>query len=177
MRVIVIEPSTGFGTGHHATTRLCLRALQEVGVQRKQVLDVGTGSGVLAIAAAKLGASSVSGVDNDPDAIAAARDNVNRNGVDVDLRVVDLEKTDLGRADVVLANLTGATLRRNAKTLASSARAGVLIVSGLLQEEEAAVAGAFAPYALRVQPALEDGWIALKIWISDRAIRDPSSAP
>lgn len=161
--LITIEPSTGFGTGHHATTRLCLGALQRLDLSGKRVLDVGTGSGILAIAAAKLGAAYVVAVDNDPDAIAAARANVHRNTVTVDLRIVDLERTSLPAADVVLANLTGATLQRSAGTLASLAPGGVLIVSGLLDEEEAAVSKAFEPYAAHIESTSEAGWVSLVV--------------
>lgn len=162
---IVIEPSTGFGTGHHATTRLCLRALQRIDVRGKRVLDVGTGSGVLAIAAAMLGSASVIAVDHDPDALAAARDNIRRNAAAVDLRLVDLERDRLDPADVVIANLTGAMLQRAADTLARLARGGVLIVSGLLEEEVAAVSNAFAPYASDIGRDHESGWGALTLTI------------
>ena len=161
--LIVIEPSTGFGTGHHATTRLCLKALQQVELRGRRVIDVGTGSGVLAIAAAKLGATRVLGLDNDPDAIAAARDNVARNEVEVELRLSDLANDDFPVADVVLANLTGAALQRGAARLAALARGGMLIVSGLLDEEEPAVAAAFAPWSSRLVRDHEDGWSCLSL--------------
>ncbi len=129
--VIIIDPSTGFGTGHHATTRLCLELLQELDLRGKRVIDVGTGSGILAIAASKLGAREIVAIDNDPDALRNARENVQRNGVGVELLEQDLSAIALPPADVVVANLTKAVLQRFALKLKRLvAPVGVLIVSG-----------------------------------------------
>jgi ribosomal protein L11 methyltransferase len=131
--VVVIEPSMGFGTGHHATTRLCLDLLQERSLSGRRVIDVGTGSGVLAIGSWKLGAAHAVAVDCDPDALQNARENIERNG---GAGVIDLLEADLGTlvidpADIVLANLTSAVLQRYAARLESLVRPdGYLIVSG-----------------------------------------------
>lgn len=171
---VVIEPSMGFGTGHHATTRLCLAALQTIDLAGTFVLDIGTGSGVLAIAARRLGARRALGIDNDPDAVQAARANLDVNpdidGVafeEADLtswlalprlgplaseRSQGLASPELGplaserrRAHVVTANLTGALLVRAAGSLAAAVvPGGSLIVSGLLAAERNDVVAAFA---------------------------------
>ena len=159
---IIILPSTGFGTGHHATTRLCLAALQRAEPAGKAVIDVGTGSGVLALAAAKLGASRAVGIDNDQDAIDNALDNRALNAAaDVEFRCAGLEESAAeGPFDIVLANLTGATLVALAAPLKRLVRAGgQLIVSGLREEEEEAVVGSigFAP----ARQEEEDGWVCL----------------
>jgi ribosomal protein L11 methyltransferase len=147
--VIVIDPSMGFGTGHHETTRLCLELLQELDVRGRRVIDVGTGSGVLAIAAAKLGASAVTAIDSDADALQNARENAGANGVAIDIREADLAALSLPPADIVLANLTGAMLQRHAAALGSLvAPGGTLVVSGFSPGEsddvEAAVAAKVA---------------------------------
>jgi ribosomal protein L11 methyltransferase len=196
---IVIQPSMGFGTGHHATTRLCLLALQREDLAGRTVLDIGTGSGILAIAAVGLGAARAMGVDNDPDAIQAARENLALNsrradlsGPPIDAADVTFEVAELvgvrltasakatavrrsaGRArrrkpdptggstpDVVIANLTGALLAREAhRILGAVRRGGRIIVSGLLAGERDQVVAAFEPAAL-VGEDREDEWVLL----------------
>jgi ribosomal protein L11 methyltransferase len=163
--LVVIEPSMGFGTGHHQTTRLCLRALQTIDLTGRRVLDVGTGSGVLAIVAAKLGAASVLGIDDDPDAVDAAQKNVGLNETDA---VVRIERSDLATAaaepaDLVLANLTGALLVRHAAAIGQlGAPGGLLVLSGFTEDERLAVAHAFRDMAV-VGEAAEDGWISLTL--------------
>jgi ribosomal protein L11 methyltransferase len=161
--VIIIEPSTGFGTGHHATTRLCLEMLQRLELRGARVIDVGTGSGVLALAAWKLGASDVVAIDNDPDALENARANFATNGAGPSIDVVldQLESLRIERADVVLANLTGAMLLRCSGELTSLLRDdGYLVVSGFAPDEAHVVKTAFK--SLRVIEEQVDGdWAAL----------------
>lgn len=160
---IVIAPSMGFGTGHHVTTRLCLEALQQIDVTNAFVLDVGTGSGVLAIATERLGAARALGIDNDPDAIQSARENLelNQDVRRVTFEVADLTTRELPEADAVTANLTGALLVRAAAALLGAVRpGGTLILSGLLAHERDEVCLAFAPAAV-VWEREEDGWTGL----------------
>jgi ribosomal protein L11 methyltransferase len=159
--VVVIDPSTGFGTGHHETTRLCLALLQAVDLTGVRMIDVGTGSGVLAIAASRLGARDVVALDDDPDALENAAVNLTLNGVS---DAVSLVRTDLAQfhaqpARVVTANLTGAVLQRQAAALrALVANGGALIVSGFSPDESAAVVAAFNA---TVERALHEGdWAA-----------------
>jgi ribosomal protein L11 methyltransferase len=161
---IVIPPSMGFGTGHHSTTRLCLSALQSIDLRGKFVLDVGTGSGLLAIAAAKLGAARALGIDDDADAIQAARENIDVNSVtDVEFAVSDLMKGDLPAADVVLANLTGALLIRASARLVKAVRpGGVLILSGILASEGDEVRRAFANQRI-VADVQQDEWLGITL--------------
>jgi ribosomal protein L11 methyltransferase len=161
---IIIQPSMGFGTGHHATTRLCLAALQQLDIGGRSVIDVGTGSGVLAIAARLLGASPVVAIDDDPDAIQSARENVElNNGVDVDLRVVDLRTAKLLVFDVVVANLTGGLLIRAAAALQDLAGTrGRFILSGFLHREEADVVDAFATHTV-IDRAEEEEWVCVTL--------------
>jgi ribosomal protein L11 methyltransferase len=172
--LIVIEPSTGFGTGHHASTRLCLTAIQRLDLDGRRVIDVGAGSGVLAIAAAKLGASSVLAIDIDADAIQSARDNIARNSVDpsvpastrlagvIEARVADVATLRTAPADVLLANLTGAWLQRLAEPMSRLVRpGGALVVSGLQDSERTAVVERLEGHADVADVVSEEGWTAL----------------
>ena len=161
--VVEIEPSRGFGTGHHQSTRLCLALLQTRELSGRTVIDVGTGSGVLAISAAKLGAAFVSAIDVDPDAIENARENVLRNGVGriVEAHVRDVIASPLPPADLVMANLTGTLLGRYASHLARALRpSGSLIAAGFTIDEKPAVAEAFTGLLELVESAEEDDWWA-----------------
>ncbi len=163
--LIVIDPSMGFGTGHHASTRLCLELLQQVDLRGKRMVDVGTGSGVLAIAAVKLGAASVAALDNDPDALQNARENIARN--DLDMGVIDARQADLSMmseapADVVTANLTGAVLRKYTGVLVPLVRpGGFLIVSGFSPDESPDVVRALGLAV--AQEKREGEWVAARL--------------
>ncbi len=117
--VIVIEPSMGFGTGHHATTRMCLRLLGEIDVSDLTVLDLGTGSGVLSMAAALSGARSVIGIDVDQDAIDSAESSARLNTLPdtITFQVSDFRRHPPKPADIVLANLTGGMLTSSASVI------------------------------------------------------------
>jgi ribosomal protein L11 methyltransferase len=160
---VVIQPSTGFGTGHHATTQLCLRALQTVDLNGKSVLDVGTGSGVLALAARALGADRASGIDRDPDAVRAAQENLplNPHLTNVTFSAGNLTAGARPPADVVTANLTGSLLCRTKAALIGAVRTGgALIVSGLQAHERSEVVAAFAPAEIAWE-AEADGWVGI----------------
>lgn len=160
---IVIEPAMGFGSGHHATTRLCLSALQRLDCRGRRVLDVGTGSGVLALAAAALGARAVLGVDYDGDALENARGNAALNGrpAAVEFLEADFRQTEMDPADVVLANLTGSMLADCAASLTRLVKPdGSLIVSGITSGERDRVLAAFSGWSRAEWVAEEDGWCA-----------------
>lgn len=161
--VIVIEPSMGFGTGHHATTRMCLRLLSEIDVVDKTVLDLGTGSGVLSMAAALAGARSVVGLDVDQDAIDSAEHSANLNTLpdSITFTVGDFRSDPPQVSDLVLANLTGGMLTSSAHQIGALVRAdGQLIVSGFDHTEVDGVLKAFGDFR-ELQRLTEDSWIAL----------------
>jgi ribosomal protein L11 methyltransferase len=152
----------GFGTGHHATTRLCLAALQDLDLRGRRVIDVGTGSGLLAIAASRLGAADVVGIDEDADAFHAAQENVSLNpAAVVALRHVDVRRVSLEPFDVVVANLTGALLRDAAPRLHDLTTAGgYLVVSGFMAAEERDVMRAYSKFTVAAR-AEEGEWLCV----------------
>jgi len=162
--VIEVEPSTGFGTGHHQSTRLCLRALQALDLRGARVLDIGTGSGVLAVAAIRLGAAEAVGIDNDPDAIESAEDTLRRNGLQeqaaVRMELRGLDDQALRPADVVCANLTGALLRQQgARVQSLLAPGGHAVLSGFTEDEARWVRDAFDACDVEATHE-EEFWIA-----------------
>jgi len=162
--VIEIDPGMAFGTGQHPTTAMCLRALEDCVRPGADVLDLGCGSGILAIAAAKIGATKVRALDLDPNAVRAARENAVANGV---ANVVGVREGTLdvagGPFDVIVANISGLTLERLAADLARSlGPGGSLITSGFLDDAVAGLSRAFEATRLTVVKVIDDGvWRAI----------------
>ena len=162
-RVIVwLDPGLAFGTGTHATTALCLEWLDGTDVTGARVLDVGSGSGILSVAALALGAAHALAIDIDPQALLASRENAERNGVADRLEVRPAE-TDWGSGyDIVVANILAEPLLALAPAIAAAVRPhGGLVLSGLLASQAATVAEAYAPW-FDIEPARVRGdWAAL----------------
>jgi len=155
-----IDPGLAFGTGTHPTTRLCLRWLMTHPPRAASLLDYGCGSGILAIAAAKLGAAPVAGVDVDPDAVAASRDNAAANGVAAAFCLPD----ELTRScfDVVVANILAGPIELLAPLLASYVGAGGrMVLCGILEAQAEAVIAAYARWFNIGVWEREEGWVAL----------------
>jgi ribosomal protein L11 methyltransferase len=171
---VVIDPGQAFGTGAHATTRLCLELLLELagdGLARGRFIDLGCGSGVLAITAARLGFSPVSAVDTDPAAVEAAAENAIANDVDIDVRRADLrvDQLSLGGATVA-ANLLGPLLKELARRTGERGELpSVLLASGLLLGEADGVAAAFTSAGLtEIERRARGDWAALLLARDDR---------
>jgi len=164
--VLVLDPGMAFGTGTHATTGLCLEALDEALARRPgaSVLDVGTGSGILAIAAKMLGAGVVAGVDNDPAAVRVARENAELNRVEADLSDAPLDEAS-GRFTLVVANIMANTLLDMVQPLlAHAAAGGELFLSGILDFQADDVAKAYAAAGARQRVRLtRDEWVLLHL--------------
>jgi ribosomal protein L11 methyltransferase len=157
---IALDPGLAFGTGSHPTTRLCLRWLDDNIKGGETVLDYGCGSGILAIAAMKLGADSATGVDVDAQAVQASRDNAQANHVQADFHLPD--GTALAQYDVVVANILTNPLRALAPLLAGTTRSGGRIVlSGILAEQAEEVTRIYAHWFDLAPAVLEDGWCCL----------------
>jgi ribosomal protein L11 methyltransferase len=158
--VLVLDPGRAFGSGHHATTALCLELLDELDLAGRRVADVGCGSGVLAIAAARRGAEVVA-VDLDPAAVAVTLENATANGVHLDVRQGSVDAVG-GPVEVVVANLLTDTVAELAGELVAAA-SGTLVVSGITAERQAVAldplrAAGMEPIEVRER----DGWVAVR---------------
>ena len=157
---IVLDPGLAFGTGSHPTTRLCLRWLEGNLPGGETVLDYGCGSGILAIAAAKLGAARVWGVDLDPQAVQSARDNAVANGVVADFYVPD-DAPDTA-ADVLVANILTNPLKALMPLLAARVKPGGRIaLSGILAEQADVVLAIYSEAFVMERWGEDDGWVCL----------------
>jgi len=163
--VLLIDPGHAFGSASHETTRLCLGAVAEFVTPGAVVADIGCGSGVLAIAAVRLGAREAIATDISPDAIIATIENARRNDVAdvVDVSTATIEELDNATYDLVLANIGAATLCSMAQSLVQITKPhGVLVLSGLLAEQTETVAAALNQAGAVVDDVREDGeWRAL----------------
>lgn len=161
---IVIEPKMAFGTGSHETTRLALVAIDETLTAGDHVLDVGTGSGILSIAAVKLGAADAVGVDTDPLAVENARENVAQNGVAGRVEVLAGSASDVdGTFDLVAANIVSSILTPMLSTLRTRLNPqGRLVLCGVLAREEPAFVEAVGAAGLAVKTVLREGdWVCV----------------
>ena len=157
---LVLDPGAAFGTGSHPTTRLVLRWLESEVDRESTVLDYGCGSGILGIAALKLGARAATGIDIDPLALEAARYNARRN--DVPLKVVSADEPLDLRARLLVANILANPLRMLAPVIARHTEPrGRIALSGVLEAQAAEVAAAYAPWASLQVLAREEDWVLL----------------
>ena len=160
--LIDLDPGLAFGTGTHATTALCLEWLDQHPPRGRRVLDFGCGSGILAIAALKLGAVTVWGVDIDQQALWASRENAARNGVDTALQTGLPGELPDQVFDLLLANILANPLVEMAGHLARLVRpAGDLVLSGILREQADEVCAAYAPWFSLSEPVERNGWVRL----------------
>jgi ribosomal protein L11 methyltransferase len=160
--IVWLDPGLAFGTGTHATTALCLEWLDAAPLAAERVLDVGTGSGILSIAALTLGAASAHAQDIDPQALIATRDNAERNGIGAALTVAAADAAWGGDYGVVLANILAEPLIELAPAIAAATRAGgAVVLSGLLAAQADAVTAAYAPWFDMQGPRQRDGWVLL----------------
>ncbi len=163
--VIELDPGMAFGTGTHHTTTMCIRSLEDVIKPGHSVFDVGTGSGVLAVAAAKLGASSVYAIDLDPVAVRVATENVNINNVAATVKTTqgDLLTGVTGKADVIVANIIADIIIKMLPDVRSRlANKGIFIASGIISERLSDVTQALIDNEFVIDKVIEEGgWVAI----------------
>jgi ribosomal protein L11 methyltransferase len=173
--VVRLDPGLAFGTGTHPTTALCLEALDGLDLKNKSVLDYGCGSGILCIAALKLGAARAVAVDVDPQALTASGENALRNGVAAQLLSV-APGAPLPRCDCVIANILASTLLELLPILADACKPGAdLLLSGVLSTQADAVASAYAPQFELLRTTHREDWSCLHA--RRRALAPAGGAP
>ena len=157
-----LDPGLAFGTGTHPTTALCLEWLDTNPPKNYTVIDYGCGSGILGIAALKLGATHCTGVDTDPQALEASHSNAEKNSVADKLQLQLPEQAHIETADLVLANILANPLIGLADKLASlTKQGGRIILSGILAEQAQQVSDAYSPYFEMANPVQQEDWIRL----------------
>lgn len=165
--VVEIDPGMAFGTGQHPSTRMCLEAIEDIllkdrSIRKWRVLDVGTGTGILGISCAKLGAESVVGADIDPKAVEIARKNVLINGVEDRVRIVNRDVRKMkGTFDLIVANLTAETLLKIKSHLFSLTDPGrYLVISGIIEQNGRTIEEAFSVENMSLQKTIrEKEWL------------------
>lgn len=171
---LTLDPGLAFGTGTHPTTRLCLSWLDQAELDGRTLLDFGCGSGILAIAALKLGAQSALGIDIDPQALTATRSNAQLNAVNEKLRLGDSDDAmrQDERFDIVIANILAGPLQALAPRLAESCRnAGHLVLSGVLEGQAESLAEHYSAWFDMSPIVVDDGWSLLHGIRSSKASR------
>jgi ribosomal protein L11 methyltransferase len=159
--VVHMDPGMAFGTGTHATTAMCLRWLDAHPPVNQSVIDYGCGSGILAMAAYKLGAVNVTAVDIDPQALQATRENARRNDCAID--VLPPEKLGKRSVDLVVANILANPLIELAEDMARRVHAGGrLVLTGILAEQAEAVMAAYVGWFVFVAPVCREEWVLLE---------------
>ncbi|MDQ5944702.1 MAG: ribosomal protein methyltransferase [Pseudomonadota bacterium] len=157
---LILDPGMAFGTGSHPTTRLCLEWLERTVTAGQSLLDYGCGSGILAIAAAKLGATPVDGVDIDPQAVVAAEANAERN--DVSTRFAVSDQPISGQFDIVVANILANPLKALAPAICGHVcPGGQLALSGILEEQAEELIGIYADWLPMHVADTREGWVCL----------------
>ncbi len=160
--VVRLDPGLAFGTGTHETTALCLQLIDALDLRGKHVLDIGCGSGILAIAALKLDARTAHGVDTDTQAITASEQNAILNGTAGGLTLTSELPDDSQQFDVVIANILASTLISMAKDIsARTVHGGTIALSGILAEQVDEVADAFVHWVTFQPPAIQNNWACL----------------
>lgn len=160
--LLELDPGLAFGTGTHPTTALCLEWLDAAQLAGKTVIDYGCGSGILAVAALQLGAAKAWGVDIDPQALVASRENAKRNGVGSQLSLQTHDQPLADKGDILLANILAEPLHKLANGLAGQvAPGGWIVLSGILETQAEAVAARYAPWFDIGPPAIREGWARL----------------